>query len=80
MEFGGRLGLLAEQDRAVVAWTDTRNSLDDTTGQDIFAADVVVPGGEDSARQRVGWLMMGGGAVALAVVVLHRRGARRQRQ
>jgi len=40
VEFGSRLGLLARPTGVVAAWTDTRNSLDNGTGQDIFTTDV----------------------------------------
>lgn len=58
-EFGSRLALLSTESAALAAWTDTRNSRSGGTGQDIFAARVVMP--SDNGRS---------GAPAVGGVVL----------
>ncbi|MDP9388208.1 MAG: glycoside hydrolase [Actinomycetota bacterium] len=72
VEFGSRLGLLSRRDGAVAAWTDTHYSKPPTTGQDIVAAEVQVPG---AGRNR-GWTRLVGVALvtgAGGVVLLARR-------
>jgi len=43
IDFGSRLGLLAENGRSLAAWTDTRLGSADTGRQDIFSAAYTVP-------------------------------------
>jgi hypothetical protein len=64
VEFGARLGLLAEPRRALAAWADTRNSRPGTTGQDLFAAEVDL--GSGGGRRAV----IAGGAVVVALVLV----------
>lgn len=64
VEFGSRLGLLSRPHGALMAWTDTRNSKHDTTGQDIFAATVALP-----SRPQPGWARLVGVALVGAAVV-----------
>lgn len=66
-EWGSRMGLASRQDRAVAAWTDTRNQRRGT-GQDLFATTVVFspPGGFGTAWPR----LAGAALLAGAVVVL----------
>lgn len=44
VDFGARLALLSENDRALAAWTDTRNAAI-SPYQDIFSTEVVAPSG-----------------------------------
>lgn len=60
-EFGSRIALLSMESAALAAWTDTRNSRTGSTGQDIFAAHVVMP--PDAGRSGVAAV---GGIVLLA--------------
>lgn len=49
VEFGARLALLSENDRALAAWTDTRNAITPPY-QDVFATDVAFGPGSASGR------------------------------
>lgn len=80
-EFGGRLGLISEPDRAVAAWTDTRNSGRGPPAQDIFATEVAFR----TPASRPIWTRPTGAALTLAgaalLVVCRRRSHRaRHRQ
>lgn len=74
VEFGSRLALLSLRDEALMAWTDTRNSRRGSTGQDLFATKVVLPGdgGQGGPAQAAGALLLGGGLLTLVVVALRR--------
>ena len=64
VEFGSRIGLWSTDDSAVAAWTDTRNHVELTIDQDIFATKVV-----DLQHRRIGvpWSgTLGGGLVFAA--------------
>lgn len=63
-EFGSRLGLWSGPTGALAAWPDTRNSLPDTTSQDIFTARVHVP-----RATRALWALVVGIVLALAGAV-----------
>lgn len=69
VEFGSRISVLSEVERAVAAWTDTRNSgrfL--TTAQDIFATRVDLSTPEaDAVRRRWGGSLLVLGIVGIAV-------------
>lgn len=77
VEFGSRLGLLSSSSHALVAWTDTRNSEPGTTGQDVFATSVGLPGA--SSRRSTAPLVVvtvAAGLLVLTVAVRARRRAR----
>lgn len=80
VEFGGRLGLHARDDRFVAAWADTRNSRPPSHAQDVFAAVATrgshKSGGGPSTAITVGGLL-GVAALLTAGVIAARR--RRQR-
>lgn len=82
VEFGSRLGLLSREREAVVAWTDTRNSDPDSTGQDIFSTIVEhLPASSGSRLRRTvlaGTLITALGA-ALLVGVLRKSSSRSMR-
>ncbi len=72
VEFGSRLALFSETDRAIAVWTDTRNSRGATTGQDLFLAAVRIP--EQSVPYRLaGSLFILIGLVTLVLTVRTRR-------
>ncbi len=60
-EFGARLGLLSFSNTVVAAWTDTSNSRADSTGQDVFTAEISVP----SSRVQPIWARLFGAALLL---------------
>lgn len=83
VEVGGRLGLLSRRNDAVVAWPDTRNTVEGVrTGQEVFTATVRL-----AARQGRPWQSAAGGAAlgglgaVLAILVLagYLRGRRAER-
>ncbi len=77
VEFGSRIGLLSTDDRAVAAWTDTRNTRFGTA-QDVFSTVVAFPSGDAPqptwARVLGAVLMLAG----IACIVLAVGGARRR--
>lgn len=84
VEFGATLALHSTHSRALAAWTDTRNA-DGPRHQDIFAAEVTMPGGPAHPDQARMWLpsatwWLAGSAVvaalAAALWALTRRRAR----
>lgn len=80
VEFGTRLGLLSRERSTLAAWSDTRNSLPETTTQDIFTTVVTLP--DPRATDGLSPLPMiaavAGGGVILGVFVwcMRRRGRR----
>ncbi len=43
VEFGSRVALLSDRSSTLAVWTDTRNSRPQTTGQDLFATQIIFP-------------------------------------
>lgn len=76
VEFGSRLGLLSRRGSAVAAWADTRNSLPESTGQDVFTSVVQLPSsGSGSQGSRVaGIALIVAGVVAMTAWRRVRRG------
>lgn len=76
-EIGSRLGLIMLGDRALAAWTDSRNSQSviGAVGQDVFTAVVVLPA--SGGRSGTGIVVLGAAAalVAVGVYVSRRRRA-----
>ncbi len=60
VEFGSRLALVSADDYALAAWTDTRNSQQATTGQDLFGARI------ELRRDSPAWARPAGAAILLA--------------
>ncbi|MGH3656096.1 MAG: sialidase family protein [Micromonosporaceae bacterium] len=79
VEFGSRTGLVSLPDRAVAAWTDTRNAVVPRQ-QDVFSTVVRVPQATDGTPAP--WVPIGAAAVVLLVVVgvVHGRRRRRSRR
>lgn len=75
-ELGSRIALLAQRDAALLAWTDTRNSVPDTTGQEIFAARLRLPGRSGLQAVAGSWTWLAVLLGAAAVVALAALGAR----
>ncbi len=69
-EFGSRLALLSTESTALAAWTDTRNSRSGSTGQDIFAARVVVPTSNASRHlaAAIGAVLLAAGVTSIAAL------------
>lgn len=86
VEFGSRSALLSRRDSVTAAWTDTRNSRQGTTGQDLFATQVVFPRADDIGTVGVvSKALVLAGAVAIILglgcrVSLSSRSYRRERQ
>jgi hypothetical protein len=78
VEFGSRLALLARSGSALAVWTDTRNSKPETTAQDLFATEIVLPTADDaSGGGRVaGSVLLLAGLAALATSAIRGRGRR----
>lgn len=77
VEFGSRLGLLSREAEAVAAYTDTRNSPPNTTGQDVFTAVVRLRTSSEwgSGRRLIGGaLMVLGGISVMGSIWIRRRG------
>lgn len=72
-EFGSRLALLSKRNGALAAWTDTRNSRQAATGQDIFAAAVDLPSEREQWVVPAGAALTGGGALVVLAAVVQRR-------
>ena len=77
-EFGSRLALLSDRSRAFAAWTDTRNTLRGPPAQDIFAAEVELPGGRRGSGGRLpaAGIAIASGVGALVAWRLRRRARR----
>lgn len=75
VEFGGRMALVSHRDRALAAWTDTRNTGRAPPAQDIFATEVVFP----QPRRQSGSTRFAGGVLALGGLVVIAAGVRRRR-
>lgn len=75
VEFGARIALLAQADSVLAAWTDTRNSKAQTTGQDIFATEIVfqTKGATTTAARVAGFILLLSGALALVLMLLQDR-------
>ncbi len=76
VEFGSRMGLLSLRDSALAAWTDTRNSLELTTDQDILTTSVAgLPGSPEGFDWAMGGgaALIGAGLVVLIVIPRSRR-------
>lgn len=81
VEFGLGLALLSERRAALAAWTDTRNSLPFSTGQDIFATRIIFrrpEAGYWGERAGVGMIALGVLAITTAVVRVVRGRRRRE--
>ncbi|MDP8932252.1 MAG: hypothetical protein M3O70_27760 [Actinomycetota bacterium] len=76
VEFGSRMGLLSANASALAAWTDTRNSVELTTDQDIFTTDVTglpAPPNKTTWAATGGAVLLGTGVVALVVAAARSR-------
>ncbi len=69
VEFGSRLALLSLPDRAIAAWTDTRNSSGLGTGQSVFATEIVL-----AAEERIGFRLAGIALVFLGILGVYMPG------
>lgn len=58
VEFGSRVALLSLPDKAIAAWTDTRNSSGLGTGQSLFATEIALTG-EDRIGFRLAGIALG---------------------
>jgi len=73
VEFGSRLGLLSQSDRAVAAWADTRNGRIGSTDQDIFTAEIQLPRTGHRTLPTVRLAFLGGlGVLFLALLARNR--------
>jgi hypothetical protein len=64
VEFGSRLALLSLSDKALAAWTDTRNSSAPSTGQTLFATEIALPD-----QERLVFRLVGVALLIVAVLV-----------
>jgi len=79
-EFGLRLGLLSLRTGVIAAWPDTRNSLPDSTAQDIFTVEVDMPTSPGRGSTQLAWAATGVGGVGVAAGLVTVRVRRRRRR
>lgn len=80
VEFGSRLGLWSRRHDALAAWTDTRNADPNSTGQDIFTAEVALAGRVARGRPLGVLLVAVAAAVLVATAISRRRAVGRTRR
>lgn len=76
VEFGSRVALLSLSDKAIAAWTDTRNSSGLGTGQSVFATEIALAGGNPVGIRLAGFSLVFVGI--LGVTLLGRVGRRKK--
>jgi hypothetical protein len=73
VEFGSRIALVSEEQRILAAWTDTRNSEEETYEQEIFATGVDLPGGSGGSPLPIAGAAAAAVVIALGFAVIRRR-------